>query len=113
MSRVLDHPSLGRGPHALGASRNQVLARDLARAAPTIEESCTGGAVLELCAAHPAGPSFAVIEGKGKVIGLIERERSITSSRNRSRSTSITAARSRPWLRARRWWSTARCRSKA
>ena len=75
MSRGLDHPSLGRGPHALGASRNQVLARDLAGAAPTIEETWTGGAVLDLCAAHPAIPSFAVIEGKGKVVGLIERER--------------------------------------
>jgi hypothetical protein len=36
MSRAFDHPSLGRGPHALGAPRNQVLARDLAGAAPTI-----------------------------------------------------------------------------
>jgi two-component system, cell cycle sensor histidine kinase PleC len=75
MSRALDHPSPGRGPHALGASRNQVLARDLAGAAPTIEESWTGGAVLDLCAAHPAIPSFAVVEGRGRVIGLIERER--------------------------------------
>jgi two-component system cell cycle sensor histidine kinase PleC len=75
MSRALDHPSLVRGSHALGASRNQVLARDLAGAAPTIEESWTGGAVLDLCAAHPAIPSFAVLEGRGKVIGLIERER--------------------------------------
>ena len=75
MSRALDHPSLRRGPHALGASRNQVLARDLAGAAPTIEESWTGGAVLDLCAAHPAIPSFAVLEGQGRVIGLIERER--------------------------------------
>jgi two-component system cell cycle sensor histidine kinase PleC len=75
MSRALDHPSLGRGPHALGASRNQVLARDLAGRAPTIEESWTGGAVLDLCAAHPAIPSFAVVEGRGRVIGLIERER--------------------------------------
>jgi two-component system cell cycle sensor histidine kinase PleC len=75
MSRALGHPSLRRGPHALGASRNQVLARDLAGAAPTIEESWTGGAVLDLCAAHPAIPSFAVVEGRGKVIGLIERER--------------------------------------
>ena len=75
MSRALDHPSLGRGPHALGVSRNQVLARDLAGAAPTIEESWTGGAVLDLCAAHPAIPSFAVLEGRGRVVGLIERER--------------------------------------
>ncbi len=75
MSRALDHPSLGRGPHALGVSRNQVLARDLAGAAPTIEESWTGGAVLDLCAAHPAIPSFAVLAGQGRVIGLIERER--------------------------------------
>jgi two-component system cell cycle sensor histidine kinase PleC len=52
-----------------------VLARDLAGAAPTIEESWTGGAVLDLCAAHPAIPSFAVVEGQGRVIGLIERER--------------------------------------
>ena len=75
MSRALDLSPLGYGPHALGASRNQVLARDLAGAAPTIEESWTGGAVLDLCAAHPAIPSFAVIEGQGRVIGLIERER--------------------------------------
>ena len=75
MSRALDHPSPRRGPHALGASRNQVLARDLAGAAPTIEESWTGGAVLDLCAAHPAIPSFAVLEGQGRVVGLIERER--------------------------------------
>jgi two-component system cell cycle sensor histidine kinase PleC len=52
-----------------------VLARDLAGAAPTIEESWTGGAVLDLCAAHPAIPSFAVLAGQGRVIGLIERER--------------------------------------
>ncbi len=75
MSRALDHPSLGRGSHALGVSRTQVLARDLAGVAPTIEESWTGGAVLDLCAAHPAVPSFAVVEGKGRVVGLIERER--------------------------------------
>src|SRR5262245_37832672 len=75
MSRTLDLSPLGYGPHALGVSRNQVLARDLAGVAPTIEESWTGGAVLDLCAAHPAIPSFAVLEGKGRVIGLIERER--------------------------------------
>jgi hypothetical protein len=74
MSRAFDHPSLGRGPHALGAPRNQVLARDLAGAAPTIEESRTGGAVLDLYAAHPAIPSFAVLEGRGRVVGLIDRE---------------------------------------
>ena len=55
-----------------------MLARDLAGAAPTIEESWTGGAVLDLCAAHPAIPSFAVVEGRGRVIGLIERERLYT-----------------------------------
>ncbi|HEV8391179.1 MAG TPA: ATP-binding protein [Dongiaceae bacterium] len=75
MSPALDSLALGRGSHALGASRNQVLARDLAGPAPTIEESWTGSAVLDLCAAHPAVPSFAVIEGAGRVIGLIERER--------------------------------------
>jgi signal transduction histidine kinase len=75
MSRALDHPSPRRGPHAPVASRNQVLARDLAGAAPTIDEGWTGGAVLDLCAAHPAIPSFAVLEDKGRVIGLIERER--------------------------------------
>jgi hypothetical protein len=75
MSRALDLSPLGRGTHALGASRNQVLARDLAGSAPTIEESWTGGAVLELCTNHPQIPSFAVIEGGGRVIGLIERER--------------------------------------
>ncbi|HET6157861.1 MAG TPA: histidine kinase dimerization/phospho-acceptor domain-containing protein [Dongiaceae bacterium] len=75
MFRALDPSPLGRGPHALGASRNQVLARDLAGSAPTIEESWTGGAVLDLCASHPAIPSFAVVEGEGRVIGLIERER--------------------------------------
>jgi two-component system cell cycle sensor histidine kinase PleC len=75
MSRALDHPSPRRGTHVLGASRNQVLARDLAGRAPTIDESWTGGAVLDLCAAHPAIPSFAVVDGKGRVIGLIERER--------------------------------------
>ncbi|HEY3149126.1 MAG TPA: ATP-binding protein [Dongiaceae bacterium] len=75
MSRALDLSPLGRGTHALGASRNQVLARDLAVSAPTIEESWTGGAVLELCTNHPQVPSFAVIEGGGRVIGLIERER--------------------------------------
>ena len=75
MSRVFLRPSRGRGSQALGVSRNQVLARDLAGIAPTIEESWTGGAVLELCAAHPAVPSFAVVEGEGRVVGLIERER--------------------------------------
>jgi two-component system cell cycle sensor histidine kinase PleC len=75
MFRAIDRSVLGRGSPALGASRNQVLARDLAGAAPTIEESWTGGAVLDLCASHPAIPSFAVVEGDGKVTGLIERER--------------------------------------
>jgi signal transduction histidine kinase len=75
MFRAIDRSLLGRGSPALGASRNQVLARDLAGAAPTIEESWTGGAVLDLCASHPAIPSFAVVEGDGKVTGLIERER--------------------------------------
>src|SRR5262245_60741733 len=75
MSRVFIRPSRGRGSEALGASRNQVLARDLAGSAPTIEESWTGGAVLDLCASHPKVPSFAVVEGGGRVVGLIERER--------------------------------------
>ena len=75
MSRAFHRPSRGRGSHALGASRNQVLARDLAGPAPTIEESWTGGAVLDLCAGHPEVPSFAVVEGEGRVVGLIERER--------------------------------------
>jgi len=75
MFRVLHRPALGQGSRALGASRNQVLARDLAGSAPTIDESWTGGAVLDLCASHPAIPSFAVVEGGSQVIGLIERER--------------------------------------
>ena len=75
MSRAPDRSAFGRGSQALGASRNQVLARDLAGLAPTIEASWTGGAVLDLCANHPAVPSFAVIEGEGRVVGLIERER--------------------------------------
>jgi two-component system cell cycle sensor histidine kinase PleC len=75
MSRAIDRSSPGRRCHALGISRNQVLARDLAGVAPTIDESWMGGAVLDLCAAHPAIPSFAVVEGEGRVIGLIERER--------------------------------------
>jgi two-component system cell cycle sensor histidine kinase PleC len=75
MSRAHNGSPLGRGSHVLGISRNQVLARDLAGSAPTIEESWTGGAVLDLCATHPAIPSFAVVEGEGRVIGLIERER--------------------------------------
>jgi two-component system cell cycle sensor histidine kinase PleC len=79
MSRAIDRSarrsSSDRAFPALGVSRNQVLARDLAGPAPTIEESWTGGAVLDLCASHPAIPSFAVIEGGGRVIGLIERER--------------------------------------
>ena len=41
-------------------SRNQVATRDLAGGAPTIDESWTGGGVLE---------------GQGRVIGLIQRER--------------------------------------
>jgi two-component system cell cycle sensor histidine kinase PleC len=75
MTRALDLSSPGRSPRVLGASRNQVMARDLAESAPTIDESWTGGAVLDLCAAHPSIPSFAVIEGGGRVVGLIERER--------------------------------------
>ncbi len=66
---------VGRDSHVLGVSRNQVLARDLAGPAPTIDENWTGAAVLDLCAAHPKIPSFAVVESGGKVIGLIERER--------------------------------------
>src|SRR5262245_19797096 len=75
LDRVSHHGSMGRGPYARGVSRNQVLARDLAGFAPTIQESWTGGAVLDLCASHPSIPSFAVIEGEGRVVGLIERER--------------------------------------
>ena len=75
MSRAYNGAPLSRRSHALGISRNQVLARDLAGPAPTIEENWTGGAVLDLCATHPAIPSFAVVEGEGRVVGLIERER--------------------------------------
>ncbi len=75
MLRALDRSPLRRGSRALGASRNQVLARDLAGPAPTIEEGWTGGAVLDLCANHPTISSFAVVEPGGMVIGLIERER--------------------------------------
>jgi two-component system cell cycle sensor histidine kinase PleC len=84
MSRALDRSPVGSSPalsssgrtaHALGASRNQVMARDLAGPAPTIDESWTGAAVLDLCAHHPAVPSFAVLGGEGRVVGLIERER--------------------------------------
>jgi hypothetical protein len=96
----------GHSAHALGASRNQVLARDLAGPAPTIDESWTGGAVLDLCANHPAVPSFAVLGGEGRDVGLIERERLCGS-------TFITAARSHRWSRARRWRSMERRRSKA
>jgi len=63
-------------PHRLHhASRNQVLARDLAGPAPTLDEGWTGGAVLELCAGHPQIPSFAVLDADGRVSGLVERER--------------------------------------
>jgi signal transduction histidine kinase len=63
-------------PHRLHlSSRNQVLARDLAEAAPSLDESWTGGAVLELCANHPQVPSFAVLDPGERVTGLIERER--------------------------------------
>jgi two-component system cell cycle sensor histidine kinase PleC len=75
MFRVLNRTAVGQSSRALGASRNQVLARDLAGPAPTIDEGWMGGAVLELCASHPTIPSFAVVEGQGRVIGLIERER--------------------------------------
>ncbi len=63
-------------PHRLHVpSRNQVLARDLADAAPTLDEGWTGGAVLELCAGHPKVPSFAVLDKSARVTGLLERER--------------------------------------
>jgi signal transduction histidine kinase len=75
MFRVLNRTAVGQSARALGGSRNQVLARDLAGAAPTIDEGWMGGAVLDLCASHPTIPSFAVVEGQGRVIGLIERER--------------------------------------
>jgi len=52
-----------------------VLARDLAGPAPTLDESWTGGAVMELCANHPRTPSFAVLDSAERVTGLIERER--------------------------------------
>jgi len=58
-----------------GASRNQVLARDLAGPAPTLDESWTGGAAFDLCTNHPKIPSFAVLDMDERVIGLIERER--------------------------------------
>jgi two-component system cell cycle sensor histidine kinase PleC len=58
-----------------GASRNQVLARDLAGPAPTLDESWTGGAAFDLCSNHPKIPSFAVLDMDDRVIGLIERER--------------------------------------
>ena len=56
-------------------SRNQVLARELADAAPTLDERWTGSAVLELCADHPNCPSFAVLDDNARVLGLIEREK--------------------------------------
>jgi len=63
-------------PHSLHrSSRNQVLARDLAGAAPTLDEGWTGGAVFDLCASHPKVPSFAVLDGARRVTGLLERER--------------------------------------
>ncbi len=58
-----------------GASRNQVLARDLAGDAPTLDEGWTGGAAFELCTNHPKVPSFAVLDDTARVIGMIERER--------------------------------------
>jgi hypothetical protein len=54
--------------HALVASRNQVLARDLAISAPTISEDWTGGGVLDLCARYPTIPSFAVIGSGAEVV---------------------------------------------
>src|SRR5262245_28508679 len=58
-----------------GGSRNQVLARDLAGPAPTLDENWTGGAAFELCTNHPKIPSFAVLDPDTRVVGLIERER--------------------------------------
>jgi hypothetical protein len=86
-----------RGFHALGALRNQVLARDLAGPAPMIEESRTGAVVRELCASHPAIPSFAVVEAGAKSSASSNANDSFSSSRNRSGWTSITGVRSGLW----------------
>jgi two-component system, cell cycle sensor histidine kinase PleC len=75
MLRVTARTTSRRISDALGASRNQVLARDLAIAAPTIEEHWTGGDVLDLCARYPTAPSFAVTGAAAEVVGLIERDR--------------------------------------
>jgi hypothetical protein len=65
-SRVLNRSTLGCGIRTRGASRGYVLARDLAGPAPTIDESWTGGAVLDLLAVHPVIPSFAVVEDESR-----------------------------------------------
>jgi two-component system, cell cycle sensor histidine kinase PleC len=75
MSRAQDLSTPFRAHRLHGASRNQILARDLAGPAPTLDESWTGGAAFELCTNHPKIPSFAVLDPDTRVIGLIERER--------------------------------------
>jgi two-component system cell cycle sensor histidine kinase PleC len=75
MSRAQDHSTPNRIHRLHGSSRNQVLARDLAQATATLDEGWTGGAALELCANHPNIPSFAVLDGRRHVVGLIERAR--------------------------------------
>ena len=75
MSRTQDLSTPFRAHRLRGASRNQVLARDLAGPAPILDESWTGGAAFELCTNHPKIPSFAVLDAGERVIGLIERER--------------------------------------
>jgi two-component system cell cycle sensor histidine kinase PleC len=75
MSHAQDLSTPYRAHRLHGGSRNQVLARDLAGPAPTLDESWTGGAAFELCTNHPKIPSFAVLDPDTRVIGLIERER--------------------------------------
>ena len=75
MSHAQDLSTPFRAHRLHGGSRNQVLARDLAGDAPTLDEGWTGGAAFELCTNHPKIPSFAVLDPDTRVIGLIERER--------------------------------------
>lgn len=92
MFRICTRPADGAG--ALGAARNQVQARDLAGSAPTIKQSWTGGAVLDLCAAYPPIPSFVVMERE--VIRLVECERALFPGRATALVRSLKAPAVRP-----------------
>jgi non-canonical (house-cleaning) NTP pyrophosphatase len=88
----------GSGQRFAGARRRATRCwRAIWTAAHAIGERWTGGAVLALCAGHPATSSFAVVEGEGGSSELIGHERLCFQSPGRCGATPVAVGRSRRW----------------